>query len=253
MSNLLQTSTFLFTLLNLAVIIAVNVYQRRSRKVLRNLHREMERHVWSTAALHNGIVPTAMPLPPPGDFRLSSDLLAYISAKIINDELKLVVELGSGLSTIILGAALKKVGGRLISIESGIEYLNTTQKLIQNADLGDVVTLVHAPIKPFDDHYRWYDTNAFPVLRDVDMLLIDGPPGNTCAKARFPALPFLWDKLKDDAFAVLDDAGRPDEIASLNQWQEIIPDITVERLPLSHHPVLIRRKTERHDINLNNE
>ena len=54
------------------------------------------------------------------------------------------------------------------------------------------------------------------------LVLVDGPPGDTCAHARYPAAPFLLNLSKEHEIDwILDDASHPEEMGSANLWKDI--------------------------------
>ena len=55
------------------------------------------------------------------------------------------------------------------------------------------------------------------------MLVIDGPPLDTNALARYPAGPRLFSRLAPNGTAFLDDAARPDETQAVARWREAFP------------------------------
>ena len=48
-------------------------------------------------------------------------------------------------------------------------------------------------------------------IDSIDILIIDGPPIKIGKNARYPAIPFLLDKLSENAIILLDDANRSNE------------------------------------------
>ena len=64
---------------------------------------------------------------------------------ILSEKPKLVVELGSGISTILTGKALEKNGDwKLISIDNDDKYVKLTRKKIGLENLSDIVKVVTA-------------------------------------------------------------------------------------------------------------
>lgn len=163
-----------------------------------------------------------------------SSIVAVINEILMHD-LKVVVELGSGVSTIILGKLLQERGGRLISIENDEKWEELIRGYVRSEKLEDVVDLVSAPLLPWrsDSHgsFLWYDIGRIEAaLGDsrIDMLLVDGPPERTGKLARMPAVLALKDHLADNFVIALDDVDRPDETAIIRKWQELLADRIVE-------------------------
>lgn len=142
-----------------------------------------------------------------------------------------ILELGSGTSTLVIAAALKKLGaGRFLSIEHDHAYFEKTQALLQVCELQNHVELIYAPLEKWDHDgltYQWYDL-PFDMIdhmighKQLDLLLVDGPPAATNYHARFPAMVRLKDYCSDSTIILLDDAGREEEQQILVRWQALM-------------------------------
>lgn len=157
----------------------------------------------------------------------------------------LIVELGSGTSSVWLGYALESVGtGRLISFEHHLEYARRTTAELRRHRLDDTVEVRIAELRPSPvpgHETEWYDPVAFADLVGIDMLLIDGPPGRTGPFARYPAVPVLHDRLSADALVVLDDVNREGERDIVQRWCREYPGWQAEPQRSSRLAVLSRR------------
>jgi predicted O-methyltransferase YrrM len=244
MIDILSTAALILSAATLLMIAATHIYQRRTRKIMRQLAVRLEQHVWSTVALHHTIIPTAAPLPSPTDARLSSDLLAFLTTTIVQNKPLVVLELGSGLSTVVLGQALRKSGGHLFSIESDTYYFDETKSLLSLFSLEEQVTLIHAPLEKIDESNIWYRLDALRDIPKINLLLIDGPPATTRTMARYPALSNLWEKLDHDAIIILDDGDREGEQSIAYRWKVEHPVLTIQQLPYGHAPFLLRRRKD---------
>lgn len=126
---------------------------------------------------------------------------------------RLVVEAGSGTSTVLLAEYARITGARVISLEHQTQFLERTRGLLAEHGLDGHVDVRLAPLQATPAG-PWYDT----VLPDgVDLVLVDGPPEG--AGGRAAALPELLPHLADGAELLLDDADRPGEQAALEQWR----------------------------------
>ena len=155
--------------------------------------------------------------------------LAYIFNDIIVNARENILEFGSGISTILMGRLIKKnnTGARVLSIEHHAEWAQAVQAAIRSEGLEDIVRIVHAPLRPCSfaiDANTWYDmdvcNSVFPA-QPFDLVIIDGPPAYEAPKktARYPALPFIYEKLADRFGVFLDDADREGEQAILKRWE----------------------------------
>ena len=156
-----------------------------------------------------------------------------------------VVELGSGLSTLVIAAALRSNGaGRLLSIDADEGYAAQTRDELLRQGLGEWVELRFAALTEMKCEgiaRPWYDTRVLADLSQVELLLIDGPPTALRADIRYPALPFFWGRLAPGAIVLLDDAARPAERAMAAAWQRQFPDATYEYLHLEKGALRITR------------
>lgn len=136
----------------------------------------------------------------------------------------LVVELGSGTTSIWLGYALESQGGgRLVAVEHDPRYGNQTRANVVRHGLERIVELRMAPLKPppIESHETpWYDLGTFDDLHEIGVLVVDGPPGPTGPLARYPAIPLLADHLARDAVVILDDADRNAEREIVRRWRD---------------------------------
>lgn len=136
---------------------------------------------------------------------------------------RLVVECGSGNSTVVIGRCLRALGrGRVISLEHDPAYARRTSELVRLHALEDVITVVTAPLAAREADGRaaaWYGPEYEPCLTEpIDILLVDGPPGSAAPRARYPAIPILKPRLAPECWILMDDGDRPDERAIAHAW-----------------------------------
>jgi len=179
--------------------------------------------------------PTA-PIPTGDGGATAPDLLLYLVQLVERNRPKLIIELGSGISTYWLATALHAFGatGRLVSLEHSDDYRD--QALRQFSDLGvtHVAEVRRAHLEDITVHgvpRPWYRRSSWQELRDCDLLFVDGPPGWSAPRARYPAVPLLAEALSPGATVVLDDYDRPDEREILALWREAHPCWTFTSLP----------------------
>jgi len=136
---------------------------------------------------------------------------------------EVIVELGSGTSTLWIASFLKVRGkGRLVSIDHLAEYGEATSRQLKEMGLDGVAEVRISALElqnVKDQEYSWYGPAAFESIANIDFLLVDGPPTATGPLARYPALPVLDAVLAADAWIVLDDATRRDEQETIRLWR----------------------------------
>ncbi|WP_017606207.1 class I SAM-dependent methyltransferase [Nocardiopsis alkaliphila] len=173
-------------------------------------------------------------MPPLRGWAASPDVLRLLVRLIERDRPELVVECGSGASSVWIGYALRKVGtGRLVALEHDARYAELGRALVADHALEDVVEVRHAPLTRVpDDHadgvsagVPWYDTEALSDLKGIGLVFVDGPPRATGPEARYPAVPALLPGCTDRVVFVLDDADRPDERSLGERWLAGHPEL----------------------------
>lgn len=151
--------------------------------------------------------------------------LAIVCDEIVFGHRREVVELGSGVSTIVLARLLRERGGHLATLEHDPSWAQVVREQLEREDLADLVLLVEAPLEPHElalDGAPWYAADAVAQLpAAIDLLLVDGPPAHTgeAERSRHPALSALASRLMPNAVVVLDDATRAGEREILERWQ----------------------------------
>jgi len=203
------------------------VHQRR---VLFVIDQE-RRHCQALATLH-AILPLRAPLPPMAGWAATPELAAVVAAEILARRPRRVVEVGSGVTTLVAGYALQKVGqgGRLVSLDHDAAFAAETRRHLARHGLSEVAEVFHAPLVPVT---LGEESSVFYATKDagdepIDMFIVDGPPSESRPLARYPAVPVLWDRLSDRAVVILDDARRPDEQEIVARWQRDHPDLHLE-------------------------
>ncbi|MGP8291661.1 class I SAM-dependent methyltransferase [Vreelandella zhanjiangensis] len=105
-----------------------------------------------------------------------------------------VVETGSGATTLVIADALRQNGiGKLFSFEHLKKYADQTYQTLVDESLTPWVELrvgelqlwewEHLNPKEAEKDSKWYPLNL-KGIENIDLLLVDGPPGNTCQFAR---------------------------------------------------------------------
>jgi len=156
----------------------------------------------------------------------SPDFLAKIVELILKEKPLFVLEAGSGVSSIIIGLALKLNNyGESFSLEQDPTFLESTRNNIEINQLEDVSMLFSCPLVEYEienETWKWYQTDKLNITDKIDLLIIDGPPRTTQNLARYPAIPILFQLFSDKFTVLLDDANRPDEIIIIEKWIEFL-------------------------------
>ena len=161
-------------------------------------------------------------IPPMIPWSASPDFVSIIIQQILFREPRFILELGSGGSTVVLATLIKErdLNVRLISIDHDEYYANQTREHLKFNNLNDYVDVQGRPLKKYEiaaDKYNWYTWDE-EGPEEIDMLIVDGPPGAINKQSRYPALPVLEKDLREGASILVDDADRPDEITMISRW-----------------------------------
>ena len=166
-------------------------------------------------------------------YAATPELLAFLYLEILETNPALVLDIGSGMTTVIAGYAMKKNDfGQVFGVEHSKEYAGKTEDLVRNHEVSDRAQVILAPLTPVaigPTKYNWYDLKKLP-QGQIDLLVVDGPPGDSGRHARFPAVEVLRDRLSPTATIILDDVERPDEQEVLDRWLELLPGARVDVL-----------------------
>ncbi|GAB4510136.1 MAG: hypothetical protein OHK0046_06370 [Anaerolineae bacterium] len=215
---------------------------------LRIYHRQQVEnfmHYRQTEALHAlySLVRPRQPLPPMRLWVISPDFGALLAGLIQQHKPRTIVELGSGVSTLIAAYALESTGvaGHITSFEHMDDFISTGQRRLEQHGLSQLVTLIHAPLTE-QNGTTWYDTSTMQGLTAIDLLVVDGPPEKTQTSARQPALDVLYDKLADGALILVDDYLRDDEYRMVNAWVETYNLEVVETLATERGTAILRKR-----------
>lgn len=204
---------------------------RRDSDVIRRLSFEPVNQQQALLQLTSRVTARA-PLPDVGGWALDPTTLLEL-VDVIRAELpRLIVECGSGSSTIWLAYALEAVGsGRLVSVDHEAEFAARTRHNLRRHGLQQWAEVRDAPLTDLAadvEPARWYRPDAFADLAAIDLLVVDGPPEATGRQARLPAYPMLVDRLADTSWILLDDTMRAAERSAVTAWTED-PRLRVER------------------------
>lgn len=192
------------------------------------------------------LVPMSLPMPRPGTWAASEDLLLWLAGYVLEHRPRTVVDLGSGQSSVWMAAAMRTAGydGRVIGVDHDEVFAQGTRELARRQGVEEWLTVVHAPLREQvieGRSVRWYDLDALARIDGIDLLCIDGPPGQGTSHARWPALPAFYARLSAKATVVLDDMIRRDEQENLEEWMGLYPGFEVERLDFEKGAAIMRR------------
>lgn len=170
-------------------------------------------------------------LPPTGGKAGSPDFLKNLADHVLAARPSVVVECGSGISTVVVARCLQLNGtGRIFSMEHMAQFLEQTRAELKRQGLSDWASVLDAPLSKYmfsGQAFRWYCTDHLPD-KPIDLLIVDGPPARTGSSPRYPAGPMLFPRLSPRGAIFIDDAARPEELAVIERWQTQFTDLNFD-------------------------
>lgn len=228
MSSLQDVSEFAAKRLDEVEIVLlkkVDAAVRDFRAIERNGFRQIEAYNNLKLLLGKNIL-----LSPTRGWAASPDFLLHLYNHVLENKPNLVVEVGSGVSTLVIASALKKIGtGQLVSLDHDEQFACQTESNLKRHKLDDIVKVVHAKLAdwtapkatPLGETWKWYDVPPAIVPPEaIDLLVVDGPPERSGKYARYPAIPYFFDQISNQGYVFLDDMIRSDEKAAAKAWAE---------------------------------
>lgn len=242
MLSLLQTALSLVLLLATIYIVRsvrgihrkmnkVSEQNRDLEKALKSSSKDMWQHYRQSEYFAQllSLIKFTAPLPPTRSWAASPDLLLTLIDLVRKNRPKLIVELGSGISTLVMAkAAVARV--KIVSIDHSEEFAQKTREMLNEHGVKNVEIRV-APLKSHESGTQWYDLTLLRNLKNIDLLVIDGPPGSKNLKARQPALKEFETKLSPKAVIVIDDVNREGERELAEMFAKAFPKKNLEILP----------------------
>lgn len=165
---------------------------------------------------------------------LSPTVILHILNDISINERRNIIEFGSGVSTLYIAKLIKtlKLDAKFYSVESNEEWYLKMKQELAVYNLGDIVTLIYAPLKDVDNEFRlhdqklWYDTeiilSAIDGKKYMDLIIVDGPFGAITPYVRYSAIPFLQNRLSNNFAIFLDDTNREQEHQIAMLWSKLL-------------------------------
>jgi hypothetical protein len=193
-----------------------------------NTYRQLQSFLAIENSLH-----LARFLPPLQGWAASPDFLLIVMNHALDQKPHVIVECGSGASTLILArCAQMNACGQVYSLEHELAIANKTRGLLKTAGLDNWATVIYAPIvnHTIDGKiHQWYSLTDLP-QSNIDLLVVDGPPMPLGSMIRYPAGPLLLPRLKERGAVFLDDMKRCDEQVAFKRWISEYGHFSVEDL-----------------------
>lgn len=218
---LLQEGSFYFFLTAISVFFIIVTFFHIYR--LQAEESEHLQYKYQCISELNTLLPIRSPLPPMTGWAATPELAITVLKHIRLKKPSLIVELGSGVTTLVSAYSLEKYypEGEIISLDHDSEYANITRNELNHHELSKYVDIRTATLKDTDVNgrkHKWYDTDTCKFDKSIDLLIIDGPPVKTESFARYPALPVLEKFLSNTCTVILHDTNRKEESDIVKKW-----------------------------------
>ena len=132
-----------------------------------------------------------------------------------------ILECGSGLSTLLVGAVAQSRGIRMWSLEHDPKWADRIRQYLRKYRVVSA-TVSLAPIRSCGD-FDWYALPSLQTLPGkISLVICDGPPGATTRSGRYGLVPVMFEKLSHDVVILLDDGARDDERQIADRWAHML-------------------------------
>ncbi len=144
---------------------------------------------------------------------ITPETLTQVQQLIAAMDVRRVLELGSGLSTLLIANGFRRSGGgHVLSLDDDARWAEQTSATVKREGLDAFAEVRVAPLTDINSNGRqapWYDLSSLDKSARFDLVIVDGPPAWKGDRlARLPALYELRKYLSENGILVLDDAAR---------------------------------------------
>ena len=183
-------------------------------------------------------------LPVTEHWSAAPDFLKIISDYCLEKKPEIIVECSSGSSSLVLAQCcqLNQIG-HVYSLENGEDFVTQTDLQLDDFMLSEYGDVIHAPLQDVQlnsENFQWYALDNLPAV-EIDMLVIDGPPGFLQKHSRYPALPMLNEILGEHCAVFLDDAARADEQELVRRWLKAYVEFQAEYIENERGCFILKR------------
>lgn len=161
------------------------------------------------------------PVPPLSGWSLEPEALLMATQAIVAlPPRSVIVELGSGVSSLWLGRAARSNLCRVKSIEHDDQFLERTLSLLSRTHMDDCVSVSYAPLSEYGGQGREWYTGIDAITDPIGLLVVDGPPRENDPMVRLPALHRFADQIQQGGYVLIDDATAGGDRRVLDSWLE---------------------------------
>lgn len=170
--------------------------------------------------------------PDNSDWALPVETINFLQREVERNRPDIIIEFGSGFSSICFCRFMLDLYGAqnriyVCSIEQDLEYAKKTEEHAQSMEMGEYITVLHAPLSVQKVEGMEVETYTIPenTFRDIvaghdrALIVVDGPFGD--GLVRFPTLPMLNCLFPGKHVFYLDDALRSKELSVVSHWSQL--------------------------------
>lgn len=177
-----------------------------------------------------------------GGWALTPSGMLDIAQAISQDAPEVIVECGSGTSTMWIALALRDSGGgHVYALEHEPAFAEETRRRLSSQGLDAYATVVDSPIveqNGANEIVEWYDVSGINAVDRIDMLVVDGPPQALGDLRKF-AVELLSHRFIDGTRIFADDVNRDSERTMITEWIKKFPSLQrhLSSTPVQSHLV----------------
>jgi Methyltransferase domain len=128
-----------------------------------------------------------------------------------------ILECGSGLTTLLVGAIAQRSGNTVWSLEHHAGWRARVRAFLKEYAIG-AAEVCHAPLSNYGD-FCWYSAPLEALPHKFSLVICDGPPADTPG-GRYGLVPVMAERLQPGTVVLLDDAARTHERTIANRWAQ---------------------------------
>ena len=186
------------------------------------------------------------PLPTLRGWPVSPDFVKIMMSIIFEKKPSVVLELGSGVSTVVGAYCLEKNGhGALLSMDHDPGASQEGGRHLVRHGLDALARVVCCPLVEQEfsgEKHLWYGIEKLTLPAGIDILVVHGHSVTMQQVARYPALPFFMDRLSQGGVVLVDDAAGPGENEIVKRWMEEYPFFDQEYVDTEKGAVILRKR-----------
>jgi hypothetical protein len=126
-----------------------------------------------------------------------------------------ILEVGSGLTTILMGLLAGRRGVETWSLEHIPDWRARVVRTLEQFNIPHA-QVCSVALRDYDG-YAWYDAPLTELPKEFQLVICDGPPGETVG-GRYGLLPVIGHRLPSGSVILFDDANRKGETEVLHRW-----------------------------------